>query len=426
MPVAVANIIFGERMLFKKWQGKAVLLMGRVTIASGQTYGIRPTAPRLQGAANHGFQIWSTISDNPHHTVGRQFGAVKIFAAHKNILSLSSSVFATMFYGSMPQNCQVPIDIPDFIPDAFANLLSYLYTDKVDNLNADNVFHTMNCADKYDVPSLVKICSDFVTHRLDADNCLRTLEEALHWHADKIVEKCWALVDSKAEEIMQSAQFTAISLDTLQKILQRNTLLIGEFEIYTAVEKWATEECARRGVSSSPAVRRVVLDAALFLVRFPLLTHAQLADGPGQSGLLSESQLLSLFLYKDAAVKPELPFSTERRTEFKTGEEVFVHMPPTHWWLPARVTASDTEQVMFTWTKDGTAGTTTADHVVRARDILKRGQVLNMGAQGWVVYEAADRYYHLAEGKGGRQHVYFPDMRLREDHVVAWKKSRGT
>ncbi|XP_055351484.1 TD and POZ domain-containing protein 3-like [Paramacrobiotus metropolitanus] len=87
---------------------------------------------------------------NVRFSVGRHFGPVKIFEAHKNILAMRSSVFRAMFYGSLPENCAVPIDIPDIIPDAFANMLNYIYTDKAENLNADNVCDTMNCADKYD------------------------------------------------------------------------------------------------------------------------------------------------------------------------------------------------------------------------------------------------------------------------------------
>ncbi|XP_055331543.1 BTB/POZ domain-containing protein 6-like isoform X2 [Paramacrobiotus metropolitanus] len=55
--------------------------------------------------------------------VGRQFGSVKIFPAHRYIFSVRSTVFYTMFYGSLPEKCDEPIDIPDFIPAAFGNML---------------------------------------------------------------------------------------------------------------------------------------------------------------------------------------------------------------------------------------------------------------------------------------------------------------
>ncbi|XP_055351472.1 BTB/POZ domain-containing protein 6-A-like isoform X2 [Paramacrobiotus metropolitanus] len=272
-------------------------------------------------------------------TVGRHFGPVKTFEAHKHILAMRSSVFRAMFYGSLPENCAVPIDIPDFMPDAFANMLSYMYTDEAENLNADNVFHTMNCADKYDVAPLVQICLSMIYSQLDVDNCLFALEQAVQWHADTIVEKCWRLLDEKTEEILRSDHFTCIRQDTLRTILQRDTLSAGEQDIYSAIERWATEACKRNNMEPSAANRRQMLGEALFLVRFPLLTAAQLSDGPATGGLLSETELLSIFLYQNAALKPTLPFPTEQRhtvpmpTGFQLGDAVFVPGPADHWQL---------------------------------------------------------------------------------------------
>ncbi|XP_055348243.1 BTB/POZ domain-containing protein 3-like [Paramacrobiotus metropolitanus] len=104
--------------------------------------------------------------------VGRDFGTVKIFPAHKFVLCIRSAVFHTMFYGSLPEKCEGAINIADIHPDAFANMLSFLYTDAVDSLSTDNVIETMVCADKYDVPQLVQICSDFLDRQLNSGNCL--------------------------------------------------------------------------------------------------------------------------------------------------------------------------------------------------------------------------------------------------------------
>ncbi|XP_055353042.1 BTB/POZ domain-containing protein 6-B-like [Paramacrobiotus metropolitanus] len=112
--------------------------------------------------------------------VGHQFGTVKMFAAHKYILSICSTVFDTMFNGSLPESCEDAIEIPDLPPEAFANMLSYIYTDSVENLNLDNAIPTMNCADKYDLPQLVKKCLAFVTKRITFDKVLTLAEQMGH------------------------------------------------------------------------------------------------------------------------------------------------------------------------------------------------------------------------------------------------------
>ncbi|XP_055353001.1 BTB/POZ domain-containing protein 6-like [Paramacrobiotus metropolitanus] len=245
--------------------------------------------------------------------VGRQTGLVKDFSAHKFVLGFRSTVFRTMFYGSLPEKHPSAIDIPDLQPDAFAIMLSFVYTDAVDGLSADNVFGTMKCADKYDLPQLLKICTDFVVDQLKPENCLTTMKLALDWQAENIVEKCLALVDTKTAAVLWSKEFTKISRSMLHTILQRSELSAEENVIYLAVERWAAAACARSFMDASGANRRKVLGDALFLVRFPLLGNAQLADGPGKSGLLTEAEMLNLFMYRNAAVKPHTPFPTAHR-----------------------------------------------------------------------------------------------------------------
>ncbi|XP_055351489.1 BTB/POZ domain-containing protein 1-like [Paramacrobiotus metropolitanus] len=206
--------------------------------------------------------------------VGRDYGVVKIFPAHKVIMGVRSPVFHTMFYGSLPDNCTSPIEIPEVFPDAFANMLSYLYTDVVGNFTLDNVFHTLGCADKYDLPLLLAMCAEFVLNQLNISNCLDMLDSAVHYGnvAPSILEKCLSLIDESAKSVWQSARFFAIGQEALRAILSRDTLTANEDLIYLAVDKWAVSMCTRRNLDPSFGNRREVLGEALFLIRFPLLT----------------------------------------------------------------------------------------------------------------------------------------------------------
>ncbi|XP_055349986.1 BTB/POZ domain-containing protein 3-like [Paramacrobiotus metropolitanus] len=247
--------------------------------------------------------------------VGRDQGIVKIFSAHRIILGARSAVFHNMFYGSLPENCTNPINIPDVHPDAFANILSYIYTDAVKSLNLDNLFGTLGCADKYDLPLLVVMCTDFILAELSIDNCLDVLDSAVHCAvaAPSILEKCLCLIDESAEAIWVSEKFCAIGQEALCAILQRDTLTANEDIICLAVNEWAVNMCARRDIDATSANRREVLGRALFLIRFPLLTDAQLLDGPADSGLLLQSEGWDIYRYKHATTKPRLSFCTEPR-----------------------------------------------------------------------------------------------------------------
>ncbi|XP_055350935.1 BTB/POZ domain-containing protein 6-B-like [Paramacrobiotus metropolitanus] len=253
-------------------------------------------------------------------TVGRQYGEVKTFPAHKFVLSLNSDVFHTMFNGALPESGDGAIDIPEILPDAFTNMLKYMYTRCLDNeLQVDNVFETIYCADKYNLPKLLELCLHFATTQLNADNCLIFAEKiklCTHDGMAAFLEKCLNLLDKHCDILMQSEQFSAIGHDTLEMILQRNTLSAGENRMYTAVEKccrWATDNCLRENLEPSQANRRRLLGNALFLVRMPLLTDAELANGPVKSRLLLDSELLDIYQFKHSDSKPQLPFPTEPR-----------------------------------------------------------------------------------------------------------------
>ncbi|XP_055350049.1 BTB/POZ domain-containing protein 6-like [Paramacrobiotus metropolitanus] len=159
---------------------------------------------------------------------------------------MRSPVFRTMFYGSLPEKCVGAIDVPDVHPDAFANMLSCscLYADRVD-LNHENVFPTLYCADRYDVPLLTDLCSRFILSDLNAGSCLMYLDNAVKWHANDLVDPCLRVVDAYCENVLRFKGLNQIDRGTLEMILRRSTLRASENAVYTAVEKWATAACAR-------------------------------------------------------------------------------------------------------------------------------------------------------------------------------------
>ncbi|XP_055351483.1 BTB/POZ domain-containing protein 1-like isoform X2 [Paramacrobiotus metropolitanus] len=138
----------------------------------------------------------------------------------------------------------------------------------------------------------MRICVEKIVSVLDVENCLAVLEQVAQWQGttDPVREACLHVLDEKTEEVLRSEHFISISQDTLRTILQRDTLSAGENDIYLAAERWAVEACKRNNMEPSAANRRQMLGDALFLVRFPLLTAAQLADAPAASGLLTEAE----------------------------------------------------------------------------------------------------------------------------------------
>ncbi|XP_055350911.1 BTB/POZ domain-containing protein 2-like isoform X1 [Paramacrobiotus metropolitanus] len=245
--------------------------------------------------------------------VGHEHGTVRVFSAHKFILSLNSDVFDAMFNGELAESATEPIKIPEILPEAFAVMLQYMYSGSTErHLQTENLFQTIYCADKYNLPMLLEACLKFARSQLKIDNCLMFLDYVnrfMHNAATGVfVEKRLAMVDASATTIFQSDEFAAIGQDTLTMLLQRDTLLADEHTIYTAVERWAAETCRRNKLEVSGVNRRKMLGIAVFHVRFPLLTDSQLASGPVKNGLLLESEVVALYQYKHTMPNRLCPF----------------------------------------------------------------------------------------------------------------------
>jgi len=60
--------------------------------------------------------------------------------------------------------------------------------------------------------------------------------------------------------------------------------------------RWSISECARKGWENSPQNQRIAMSRALTLIRFPLIPVEEFAINVGRIGILTESELVKLFM----------------------------------------------------------------------------------------------------------------------------------
>lgn len=267
------------------------------------------------------FMFNNEILCDVHFIVGRDIQQQRI-PAHKFVLSVGSAVFDAMFNGTLATKAD-EIELPDVEPAAFLALLKFLYSDEV-QIGPETVMTTLYTAKKYAVPALERHCVDFLKRNLGSDNAFMLLTQARLFDEPQLTALCLEMIDKNTAEALAADGFTDIDLDTLSVVLERDTLRIREAKLFQHVVRWSECECARQQLPITPENQRSVLGRALSLVRFPLMTVEEFAIGAAQSGLLTDREVVSLFLYFTLNPKPAVGFLEAPRC-CMTGKEQVVN-----------------------------------------------------------------------------------------------------
>ncbi|XP_048471798.1 BTB/POZ domain-containing protein 1 isoform X2 [Rhincodon typus] len=251
------------------------------------------------------FMFNNELLSDVHFAVGKGPGARRL-PAHRFVLAVGSAVFDAMFNGGMATS-SAEIELPDVEPAAFLALLRFLYSDEV-QIGPETVMTTLYTAKKYAVPALEAHCVEFLTKHLRADNAFMLLTQARLFDEPQLASLCLDTIDKNTVDAISAEGFTDIDLDTLCAVLERDTLSIQEIRLFSGVVRWAEAECQRQQLPVTPGSKQKVLGKAITLIRFPLMSIEEFAAGPAQSGILSDREIVNLFLHFTLNPKPRVEY----------------------------------------------------------------------------------------------------------------------
>ena len=214
--------------------------------------------------------------------------------AHKFVLSISSPVFEAMFYGELAETTD-SIELPDCEYDSLLELFRYMYSDEV-NLSGSNVMGVLYLAKKYMVPSLADKCTEYLQDNLDPSNVFSILPSAQKYEEKNLVDRCWKVIDEQTEEALKSDGFATIERSLLEAVVERDTFLISEVELFKAVMQWATKESEKQGLATDGQVKRRILGEKIVKgIRFPVMTHEEFASVVLDSKILTLDEVSDVF-----------------------------------------------------------------------------------------------------------------------------------
>lgn len=298
--------------------------------------------------------------------------------AHKLVLSSGSAVFDAMFNGTLA-TASSEIEVPDVEPAAFLAVLLFLYTDEI-QIDPETVMTTLYTAKKYAVSALEKHCVDFLKSNLTSDNAFLLLTQARLFDEPQLAAVCLDTIDRFTTDALNADGFTDIDIDTLKIVLERDTLRVRESKIFQAVLRWSEAECIRHQLPITAENQRMVLGNAFSLVRFPLMSKEEFTAGPAQSGLLTYTEIISLFSYFILNPKPVIGFQTMPRC-CTTGKEQTVC------------------RFQHTKSRWGYNGTSDRIRFVVDRRIFLIGYGVYGSMQGPAIYEVLIELIHTASGE---------------------------
>ena len=195
-------------------------------------------------------------------------------------------------------------------------MLRYMYYDEV-QLTTCNVPEVLFLAQKYLIPSLAKICTEFVENNLTVENTLPVLDHCFLLGVSKGLEKqCWSIIDKHASEVAEHNQFLDIDHGTLTALLSRDTLVAKEMVLFRAAVKWAGHECQRLSIPLTVENKRKVLGDAFYSIRFPLMSMKEFTGEVAQSSFLSHEEVANIYIgFNSSFELCNVKFPTEPRAK---------------------------------------------------------------------------------------------------------------
>ena len=231
----------------------------------------------------------------------------KCIPAHKFILAVSSPVFYAMFYGEMAETADT-IQLPDCDYESLLELFRFLYSDEV-NLSGSNVMQLLYLAKKYLVPSHTDKCTKYLQENLEASNVFSVLPQAQKFEDKDLEERCWEVIETQTENALTSEEFVTLERSVVESVVKRERLNVKEVDLFKAVDRWATKEVERQGLTPDGVVKRRILgEQTVKAIRFPVMSQKQFASVLDCDILTKEEIVLMMKHYSGFGLESSLPF----------------------------------------------------------------------------------------------------------------------
>ena len=150
------------------------------------------------------------------------------FKCHKTILAARSEVFEAMFMHDFLEKSEGVVSVDDIEDDVMAELLRFIYTDKIEGLQDeqdDFLASLLTAADKYNIKRLKSICEKKLSGRLSVGNLIDLLILADVHNAEELKASALKLmISTSIGDLSQNRSWNLLKKD-------RSSLLAEAFGV---------------------------------------------------------------------------------------------------------------------------------------------------------------------------------------------------
>ena len=227
----------------------------------------------------------------------------KSIPVHKVVLAISSPVFYAMFYGEMAETAGT-VQLPDCDYESLLELFRYLYSDDV-KLSGSNEMQVLYLAKKYMVPSLADKCTEFLREHLEASNVFSILPQPQKYEDKTLKNGYWEVIEKHTEQAIMSDEFLALERSIVESVVKKDGLTVKEEDLLKAVDRWATKELERQGLTPKGESKRKILGEEIVnAIRFSLIPEKEFASVVLDFDILTKTEICDMIkYYNDAGVK---------------------------------------------------------------------------------------------------------------------------
>lgn len=170
----------------------------------------------------------------------------------------------------------------------------YLYCNDTE-IHPHCLWDTVNAANKYQLPHLLKECERQLIDSLAVRNFCDYIEFNRLFELKRLQVRCLEFWDVQARSVVHTPAFESLSCDVLIQLISRDTLDLEEIQVFNACMRWTQKQSMGH---SKPIERsRNLLKTLLGEVRILDISEKEFVEGAVKSYIFNDCDFKQFFVF---------------------------------------------------------------------------------------------------------------------------------